>query len=246
MGHAGRDAGLGADSGERRVGSHARNWPQRGLGVARGRGGGGGTQVTVPQKLLCGTRSLSAVEGGEAHNLSRCDQGMLHRGGIVSAGRRSERGVKRGPRAGCSLYAGVCWHNVLKPEGDQEVGQNELDALGVRQGCVQAGAGSWGMQLGVKGPFTCRWIWGGQGQHQTGWQGQGMHWGASRGRMGVGQGAATLLCVLPPVLQAGRLDAACCRCWACRQALLRVGRQCRPTQFVYLAPLRSQDSGCEQ
>ena len=30
--------------------------------------------------------------------LSRCDQGMLHRGGIVSAGRRSERGVKR--RAG--------------------------------------------------------------------------------------------------------------------------------------------------
>ena len=26
---------------------------------------------------------------------------------------------------------------------------------------------------------------GGQGQHQTGWQGHGMHWGASRGRMGV-------------------------------------------------------------
>ena len=74
-----------------------------------------------------------------------------------------------------------------------------------------------------------------QGQHQSGWQGQGMHWGASRGRMGVGQGAATLLCVLPPVPQAGRLDAACCRCWACRQAVLRVGRQCRSTLVTAVA-----------
>ena len=57
--------------------------------------------------------------------------------------------MKRGGRVAAYMLGSAgttCW----KPECDQEVGQDELDALGVKTGSVQAGAGSWGMQLGVK------------------------------------------------------------------------------------------------